>query len=112
MSEQVNGALLLQEHTDELAALDFVTWDRYVKGRWGTCFDYVSIYGWIDREGEYKDFVEIIYWDDGGKYFITSSAEYTNEIHEVLFDASPDEHNDCQRVENAVDIENVATLDE
>jgi len=110
MSEQINGSLILEKHKDELKELDFVTWDRYVGGCWGEDINYVSVYGWIDREDDYKDFVEVIYWDDGGKYFTTSSAEYTQRIHQVLFDESPEKHKDCQRVENVVDIENTIKL--
>lgn len=98
---------ILEDLEEDLEALDFVEWDRWTGGEWSEGHEYVTVYGWIDRDDEYKDFVEIIGWDDGGVYFTTSSAEYTEEIYQVLFDEPLDEHNDCRRVENVLDIENM-----
>jgi hypothetical protein len=95
---------------DELKALQFVEWDRFVTGEWSEGVDYVTVYGWIDRDDAYKDFVVVTFWDDRGRWFTTSSDEYTVEIHQSLFDESPDKHNDCQRIEHATDIGNVVEL--
>jgi len=95
---------------EELEALDFVMWDRFVSGEWSEGVDYTTVYGWIDREDEYKDFVVVTFWDDGGRWFTTSSDKYTVDIHQHLFDESPDKHNGCQRVENGANISNVLEL--
>jgi hypothetical protein len=93
-----------------LRQLDFVEWDRFVEGVWEEGLKYVSVYGWIDREDEYKDFVEVTFWDDGGRWFTTSSDEYTYRIHEILFDEPPEEHNACKRVEDHFDLRNQIEL--
>jgi len=110
MSKKTNVELILLELEDKLAQLDFVEWDRYTGGEWSEGRQYVTVYGWIDRQDGYKDFVEIIRWGNGQLYFTTSSAEHTEEIFEVLFDDSLDNHKECQRVENALDIDNVVNL--
>lgn len=96
----------------QLSALSLVEWDRFTIGDWnGT--QSVSAYGWIDREDEYKDFVLIIFWAENEElYYISSSDEYTVEIHQTLFDESPEEHNDCRRVEHTFDVENAIELTE
>lgn len=110
MSED-NHVKILSELEDELEALDFVEWDRWTGGEWAEGHGYVTVYGWIEREGDdYKDFVEVMRWDDGSLYFTTSSAKYTKDIHNVLFDEPAEAHNDCRRVEKVVDIENVVKL--
>jgi len=110
MSETVNTELILSELSDKLAQLDFVEWDRYTGGEWSEGRQYVTVYGWIDRNDDYKDFVEIIRWANGQLYFTTSSAEHTEDIFKVLFGGSLDNHNDCKRVENALNIDNVVQL--
>ena len=110
MTETVNTELILSELSDKLAELDFVEWDRYTGGKWSEGRQYVTVYGWIDREDEYKDFVEIIRWQNGQLYFTTSSAEHTERIFEVLFEDPLDNHNDCKRVEDALNIDNVVKL--
>lgn len=95
---------------DELVKMPFVQWDRYVTGEWAEGTEYLSVYGWIDRDDDYKDFVEVIFWENKHRYFTTSSEEYTEDIFEVLFDESLDEHNDCKRVEDVTEIENVVML--
>jgi len=110
MSERVNTEVILSDFSEELQQLDFVEWDRYTGGKWSEEHNYISIYGWIPRNDGYKDFVEIIRWDDGGIYFTTSSARYTEQIHQILFDEPVENHNECKRVENAIDIPNVVEL--
>ena len=110
MSDEITSELLLAELSESLEAMDFVTWDRYTGGEWSEGQQYVTVYGWIDREDTYKDFVEVIKWENGGVYFTTSSAEHTEDIYEVLFDDSLENHNDCKRVENVLDLPNVVML--
>lgn len=101
---------ILEELAEELAELEFVEWDRWVGGEWSEGHDYITVYGWIDRDDRHKDFVEIIRWDDGGTYFTTSSAKHTEAIHRVLFDGTTDGHNDCRRVEDVLDLPNMVKL--
>ena len=93
--------------------LEFVEWDRYTTGAWNADVDYITVYGWIDRENDdYKDYVQLMMWSNNDNImFNTSSAKYTEQIYEILFDEPLDEHNDCKRVENAVEIDNVVELD-
>ena len=94
----------------DLEALEFVEWDRFTVGDWDGQ-TYVTVYGWIDREDDYKDFVIILRWADGTTYYTTSSAERTEEIHRILWPDDPiEEHNDCQRVEEYIDIPNAIRL--
>jgi hypothetical protein len=104
---------------DVMTDLPFVDWDRATEwiyeGR--KC---MRIYGWIERDNdEYKDFVLIgIYeMEDVEKADIefigTSSEKYSEEIFKRLFpDADLDEHNECIRLENHFDVENVIVLDD
>jgi len=95
-----------------LAAVDCAEWDRFTVGDWGGDQS-VSVYGWIDREDAYKDFVLVIFWPESETlYYTTSSDEYTNQIHQTLFDEEPDKHNDCRRVEHTFDVENCVQLHE
>jgi len=105
MTEQISEWM-----QDELEALDFVMWDRFTTGEWSEGLTYTTVYGWIDRDDSYKDFVMVTFWDDGGRWFTTSSEEYTIDIHQSLFDEPPEEHNDCQRVEDKAEIANVVEL--
>jgi len=98
--------------------LPFVDWDR------GTEWIYegrrcMNLYGWIDREeDEYKDFVLIgVYEQEEVEeadvaFHGTSSAKYSEEIHERLFpDEDVDEmHNDCFRLEDAFDVPNMVRV--
>ena len=104
---------------DVMTDLPFVDWDRATEwiyeGR--KC---MRIYGWIERaKDEYKDFVLIgIYeMEDVEKADIefigTSSERYSEEIFKRLFpDADLDEHNECLRLENRFDVENVIEVDD
>lgn len=71
-----------------------------------------TVYGWIDRDDEYKDYIQIEIWpSDEYVSFTTSSEEHTEEIHELLFGADTvGDHNECQRVENHFDVEQAVTL--
>lgn len=88
-----------------LRRLPFVEWDRYTRGEWSAEMEYVAVYGWIDREDEYKDFVLIRFWPATESFvFTTSSDEYSEEIHRRLL--GDDGHNECHRVEHAFDVPN------
>lgn len=105
--EQVKNRRWIEE---QLAKLDMVEWDRFTLGDWDG-EQAVTVYGWLDREDEYKDFVLLILWPEGeGIYYTTSSDEWTHEIHSRLFDDDPDEHNDCRRVERTFDVPNAIEL--
>lgn len=96
-----------------LSELAFVEWDRFIVDDWDG-EQAVSVYGWIDREDEYKDFVLVIFWPASETvYYVTSSDEYTNQISTVLLGGDDDdEHNDCRRVEHTFDIDNAVALTE
>ena len=94
-----------------LSSLPFVKWDRYTVGDWNG-EPSVSVYGWINREDGYKDFVLVILWPTGdGIYYTTSSDKWTMEIHERLFDEAAEDHNPCHRVEDGFDVENAIELE-
>lgn len=101
---------------DQLAKLDMVDWDRFTVGQDPKHGLTISVYGWIDREDEFKDFVIVVFYpesgDDGLQFYTTSSDEWTAEIHERLFGVEPESHNDCKRVENYMDIPNAIELDD
>jgi len=110
MSEEITGELILHDLADALEALDFVQWDRFTSGEYSDDLDFVEVYGWIDRPDDYKDFVVVTQYSNGHRNFTTSSSEHTEAIFQQLFDEPLDEHNDCKRVENYVDIPNMVEL--
>lgn len=89
-----------------LAELQFVTWDRWVR----LDSTDIVVYGWIDREDEYKDYVEVTF--DLNKLKIprysTSSDEYSEKICKILYDDAG--HTPCRRVENTFRIKNKVEL--
>lgn len=98
---------------NSLTALSFVRWDRFTVGEWYDGREYVVAYGWIDREDEHADYVQVVTWEDGAQWYTTSSARYTDRIGEVLFeDFEADDHDDCQRVEHHFDVPNAIRLTE
>jgi len=101
---------------DILGRLDMVEWDRFVEGNDPNIGgQYLNVYGWIDRDDDYKDFVMLRFWP---KYdptligFTTSSDEHTEEIHERIYGEETDGHNACKRVEHTFDVENAIELTE
>jgi len=93
-----------------LRSCRIVEWDRFTVGNWNGKQS-VSVYGWIDREDEYKDFVLVIFWPESeGIYYTTSSAEHTQEINRALFGEDGD-HNDCRRVEDTFNVSNAIMTD-
>lgn len=99
---------------DVLACLDMVEWDRFVRGSAPDLGRYIEVYGWIERETDaYKDFIVIRFFpntDDRIIGYTTSSDRYTTEIHRRIYGTGPDDHNPCQRVEHAFDIDNAIQL--
>jgi len=83
---------------NNLQLLDFVDWDRFVEfetdgGR------VTRVYGWIEREDNYKDFVHLEFIEESSEILFlgTSSEKYSEKIDEILFEES--NHVDCERVE-------------
>lgn len=120
MSEQSDADTVNSVHdivrrdriAEKLASLTFVEWDRFTMGVWAG-EQYLAVYGWIERdEDDYKDFVLIFFWPESRRLrFNTSSEEYSERIHEILFDDPAEGHNLCHRVENSFDVPNAIALD-
>ena len=94
----------------QLEKVGFVTWDRFtVTERQG--YTLVDVYGWIDRDDAYKDFVWTRFYP-GNKTFeyTTSSDEHSERLGEIWFGESND-HEPCRRVEDTFDIPNRVELD-
>ena len=76
-----------------------VVWDRYCV--WDDCF---SVFGWIARDDGRSDFYAMDF--KKGRFYQsnTSSARYSKEFWEricsIHSELSPDDHIDCQRVED------------
>ena len=89
-----------------LEALSFVEWDRYIPFDAG-----LSVYGWIDRDDDYRDFLIIHFYPaKRGLWWQTSSAERHDEIHEILHGEDAGPGNACERVEDRFDVENAIEL--
>jgi len=87
-----------------------VEWDRFVVEDLDgdQC---VKVYGWIDRDDDYKDFVLASFWPENGSVgFTTSSDEWSEYLHHEWIGGEPDGHNPCRRVEAAFDVENCIEL--
>jgi len=52
-----------------LDRLSMVTWDRFIEGG-----DSVTVYGWIDRDDEYKDYIQIEIWPSDEYVSFTTSS--------------------------------------
>jgi len=91
-----------------LSDLYFVNWDRFFVNRYADTY-VINIFGWIDREDSYKDFIDLEF--DIHKqevYFIaTSSAKYTQKIAKILGCG----HLPCERIENNFKIKNSIILE-
>lgn len=87
-----------------LEQLDFVQWDRWYE----LGGHLIAVFGWIDREDQYKDFVLLEINVDRAEVvaYYTSSAEYTEKIGEIL----NMDHSACKRVEDYLDVENAVML--
>lgn len=83
--------------------LPFIKWDRY--HYYKDTRPIITVFGWIDREDSYKDFV-VLEFDTNKQllYFIaTSSAKYSKKISEIL----GSKHFPCERVESTFEVDNV-----
>jgi hypothetical protein len=103
---------------DVMTDLPFVRWDRGTEWTYGDGLKAMGIYGWIEREeDEYKDFVKIEIYEKADveeakiEFHGTSSEKYSEEIHKRLFPEDDLEtHNECFRLENRFDVDNVIYL--
>ena len=94
----------------QLVKTEFVTWDRYIVDERGE-YTTSDVYGWIDRDDEYKDFVWVRFWPDYEVFeYTTSSDQYSKRLGEIWFGESSD-HEPCQRVEDTFDIPNCVELE-
>jgi len=98
---------------DLLGQLPFVEWDRFTVGEMQSN-QFVDVYGWIDRDDDYKDFVWTRFWPKREIVeYTTSSDKYSEQIHIEWFGKeSLDDHNPCRRVENQFEIPNAVELTE
>lgn len=58
-----------------METLPFVQWDRFTHDTWFDEAETVSVYGWIYREDDYKDFVLIRFWPQMEEFVFTTSSE-------------------------------------
>jgi len=98
----------------KLAKCTFVKWDRFVLAEDPEQDGLViTVYGWIDRQDEYKDFVTVEFWTARDTVdFTTSSEQYTERLHRLLIGEDLDSHNECRRVEHTFNVPNAVTLHE
>lgn len=85
--------------TEVLEKLNFVKWDR---------FSGFFVFGWIEREDSYKDFVVVEFVNGNPVMFVTSSKKYSKKISKLLYlEVS---HEKCKRVEDYFLIKNSIKL--
>lgn len=107
--EQINNRRWMER---KLRSVRFVEWDRFTICDWNG-EQSVSVYGWIDREDAYKDFVLVIFWPESeSHYHTTSSAERTEDLYRALVGDDLDEHNECHRVEHTFNVSNAIEVQE
>ena len=99
---------------EKLEFLDFVEWDRCIQWREEDGPNVVRVFGWIEREDDYKDFVHLEFNADVDGFEViflgTSSSEYSEEINDRLHDGGEYAH--CHRVEDQFEVENAVELEE
>lgn len=78
-----------------------VTWDRFVSEDTEPNEENLiyTLYGWVDRDDSYKDFVIVQFYWDGDFTYYTSSAKYSAVWHERIHGTS-EGHSDCKRIED------------
>ena len=114
MSKEIVGA---KEAADKLNKyFPEVAWDRFVREdepidqELREASAIYSMYGWIEREDSYKDFIFVTFYWDGYFTYWTSSAKYSEIFHERI-QGSTEGHTDCERIEEWFpDIKNVVRL--
>lgn len=85
-----------------------VTWDRFVSEDGSELIDtddvemipIYTLYGWVEREDAYKDFVIITFTWGGNFTYYTSSAKYSKIFHERIHGEGAEGHTECERVED------------
>ena len=85
----------------------FVKWDRFIDLGYA-----YSIYGWIEREDSYKDFLVLEFSKKEQKiiHWISSSVIYDNKITSILGNRNNLDNVECERVEKYIDLPNVIKL--
>lgn len=78
-----------------LNSLPFVRWDRLVADE-----GMLRVYGWIDRDDQYQDFILIDFLDTGGFRFVTSAAARHEDILAGLYGSADVGGETCRRVED------------
>lgn len=96
-----------------LEKLEFVEWDRLLEFKNENGNRITRVFGWIEREDEYKDFVHLEFLEESNEVLFlgTSSKQYSEKIHTILYGEDDDQHVQCRRVENQLDIENVIEIE-
>ena len=86
-------------------AFPFVNWDRYVDSEKA-----ITIFGWIKRDDNYKDFVIIEFSKEDYEVNIwaTSSAKHSETMGKILLPDS--KHNECKRVEHNFNVKNCVKI--
>lgn len=93
-----------------LSSLSFVTWDRFTVQDDPEEEPDFQIYGWIERDDDYKDFVLITLYPQGHMIkYTTSSPKYSKKISEILF-RKVGNHMPCLRVEKHFETPNMVKL--
>ncbi len=80
-----------------------VNWDR-----WSGDYSDATLFGWVDRNDSYKDYVELTVIKGVPQSISTSSAKYSAEFSNRL-DFT---HSDCLRVEDYFNVPNVIKIKE
>lgn len=83
----------------------FVQWDRF-------CVDeeHTTIFGWIERDDEYKDFIVLYFIGGFLDSYMTSSSFYSLPIYKMINGGSAKGHVNCQRVEGRFNVNNSIKL--
>lgn len=81
-----------QSVLDTLNKLPEVVWDRFS----GNIESTFTCFGWIEREDDRSDFIDMIFLDGEFVSFSTSSAEYSEDFAKRL----GVDHSPCQRMED------------
>ena len=92
-----------------LSDIPFVNWDRFLDLKWARNRN-ITVFGWIEREDSYKDFVVLEFDLVRSEVFFvsTSSEKYSKKISEILGSS----HTICQRVEDNFNVNNSIKLQE
>ena len=94
-----------------LSKFEFVEWDRFIETN-----EFYHIYGWINRDDNYKDFIVIDFSKKTGlpDFWISSSHTFDHKIIEVLKHLETLKHAinnaQCKRVEDFFPIKNKVVL--